>query len=107
MNSKKYFALAKENGIDVCELTLSKDTSLNFEIFKGEVISYSVEFSKGISSRGIFNNKLGASFTEKDDKDTYMFFRDKMEIFILKVILRKCFFSSFYFIVRYQTLCRG
>ena len=73
MNSKKYFALAKENGIDVCELTLSKDTSLNFEIFKGEVISYSVEFSKGISSRGIFNNKLGASFTEKDDKDTYMF----------------------------------
>ena len=73
MNSKKYFALAKENGIDVCELTLSKDTSLNFEIFKGEVISYSVELSKGISSRGIFNNKLGASFTEKDDKDTYMF----------------------------------
>ena len=43
MNSKKYFALAKENGIDVCELKISKDTSLNIEIYKGEDINYSVE----------------------------------------------------------------
>lgn len=73
MNSNKFFNLAKENGIDVAELSLSKSSSLNFQIFKGEVISYSVENSSSITARGIFNGKMGATTTEKDEKDTYDF----------------------------------
>ena len=67
MNSKKYFALAKENGIDVCELTLSKDTSLNFEIFKGEVISL-IKIGRFFSIKsGVKSSQFcqGLSFAQK------------------------------------------
>lgn len=70
MNSKKFFALAKENGIEPCELSIIEDSSLNFSLFKKELISYSMNVNKVISARGVFNGKMGSGITEKDDKTT-------------------------------------
>ena len=70
---KKFFALAKENGINECEVNTSKTTSFSFSLFKGELTSYNIDSSVAVSARGIFNGKMGCGATEKDDSSANLF----------------------------------
>ena len=67
MNSNKFFLLAKENGINESELSLSTSSTFSFSLFKKELTSYNFDESRKISARGIYNNKVGFASTEKDD----------------------------------------
>lgn len=70
MNTNKFFALCKEKGIEVAELTSSKNTSFSFTVFRNELSNYTLSTTSRIRARGIFNNQMGAAATEKDDRTT-------------------------------------
>ena len=72
----KYFELAKEKDIEALELHVSRDYSLGFSLFHGEVDSYSLEDERSLSARGIYNGKIGFVGTEKIDKTTPEFVID-------------------------------
>jgi PmbA protein len=67
-NYSKYFALAKEKGVEALELYVSKKYALSFSLFHGEVDSYSLEDAQSLSARGIYKGKIGYATTEKLDK---------------------------------------
>ena len=73
MNFNKFFELAKENGIEVSEISESTSSRLNIEIFKKEITSYSINESRKINARGIYEGKMGFCATEKDDRDTPLY----------------------------------
>ena len=79
MNSNKFFESAKDAGITASEVSSSKSTSFSFSLFKGELVSYSVDSSTRISARGIYNNKIGFGSTESDDKSTTPFLLDAIQ----------------------------
>ncbi|MFA6755493.1 MAG: TldD/PmbA family protein [Bacilli bacterium] len=73
MNSKKFFELAKENDIQVSQISTHKSTKLSFSLFHGEIDSYSLSDTSTIAVRGIYKGKMGSAKTEKDDKNTPLF----------------------------------
>ena len=78
MKFDNYFLKAKEKGIKELELSYSKDYSLSFSFFRGEVESYSTSTLSSLSARGTYNNKAGYVNTEKIDKSTVDFVIDKI-----------------------------
>lgn len=73
MNTNKFFELCKEHQIDVAEVTSNKSKSFRFSIFKHELESYNISTSGSTTARGIYNGKLGACSTEKDDSTTPLY----------------------------------
>ena len=61
MKYDKFFALAKEAGIEEAELFIGESYSLNFSLFHGEVDNYSSNKSMTILARGIINGKFGTA----------------------------------------------
>lgn len=78
MKFDNYFLKAKEKGIKELELSYSKDYSLSFSFFRGEVESYSTSTLSSLSARGTYNNKAGYVNTEKIDRSTVDFVIDKI-----------------------------
>lgn len=70
MKVAKFFELAKEHGLESCEVVISRGTSIDMNVYQGEVENYGVASSRTIYARGIFNGKMGFAASEKDDKDT-------------------------------------
>ena len=64
MNLDKLFNRAKEKGITDLEIFASDRTSLNIEIFAGEVDKYEIASVDAISIKGLYNNKMGHFRTE-------------------------------------------
>lgn len=64
MNYNKFFALAKQNKIDVSEISYSKSTSLQFSLFQHQLDQYSTSSQSKLIARGIYNGKLGFAATE-------------------------------------------
>jgi PmbA protein len=73
MNFNKFFLKAKEAGITVSEINISKDKSTSISIFKEAIDNFSMSSSSRIAARGVFNGKVGAAVTEKDDTSTVDF----------------------------------
>ena len=71
MNSKKFFELAKENGINDCELVYTKNNSLSISLFHRKISNYSISNSSKLEARGIFNNKAGFCSTENIDSSSF------------------------------------
>lgn len=69
MNSKKFFELAKANGIEVSELGKSKSTTTGFSLFHHEIDNYSISSNFTYTARGIYKNKMGNAFTEKEGSE--------------------------------------
>ena len=70
---------SKEKMDDV-EAFLVKESELVIEIYKGEIDKYSIAQSGGLSLRGIYNGKMGYSYTEKIDEDSIdMLINDALE----------------------------
>ncbi len=59
MKYDKFFALAKEAGIEEAELSVSTSNSLSISLFHGEIDNYSVKTSSAFKARGIINGKFG------------------------------------------------
>ncbi len=66
----KLFEIAKENNITEIELYLKniKTTSLN--IYESNLEKYIISDNQGLSLRGIYNGKIGYSYTEKFNKES-------------------------------------
>ena len=61
MKYDKFFAFAKEAGIEEAELYVGEDFSLSFSLFHSEVDNYSSNKSVTILARGIVNGKFGTA----------------------------------------------
>ena len=53
----KFFALAKEAGLEEVELYISESRSLNISLFHGEVDEYKDNNGYSILARGLINGK--------------------------------------------------
>lgn len=73
INDKKFFELAKENGISECDFCFTRSKSRTVSLYHSEVESYNESDSYRIIARGIYNGKFGQAVTEKINKDTPMF----------------------------------
>lgn len=61
MKYDKFFAFAKEAGIEEAELYVGESFSLSFSLFHSEVDNYSSNRSMTILARGIINGKFGTA----------------------------------------------
>ncbi|WMM24169.1 TldD/PmbA family protein [Tissierella sp. MB52-C2] len=59
------FEKGKAYDIEEMEVYISKDSSVDFNIYEGELEKYIVAEEIGLSLRGIYNGKMGYSYTEK------------------------------------------
>ena len=79
MKYDKFFALAKEAGIEECELSFSISTSLEISLFHGEIDNYSSNSSSAYMARGIYKGKMGAITSDVYNKDS-------AELFVKNII---------------------
>lgn len=59
------FDKAKENGIDDIEAYIVKNSSMNFNIYEGDLEGYNIAEENALSLRGIYNGRMGYSYSEK------------------------------------------
>lgn len=69
MKYDKFFELAKERGIEECDLAIGEEESLSFSIFHGEIDEYTANNSLGIIARGIINGKFGTATSDYYDNE--------------------------------------
>lgn len=79
LNEKKFFELAKENGFEAADLSLSHSASTSVSIFHKEIDSYTEHETIVLTARGIINGRFGSVVTEKIDKDTPKFLIDSIK----------------------------
>lgn len=65
---QKILEAGKNAGILDMEVYISSGRQFSLKIFNKEIDSYSVAESEGLSFRGIYNNQMGYSYTEKVDE---------------------------------------
>ena len=65
----KFFALAKEAGLQEVELYISESRSLSISMFRGEVDEYKDNNGYSILARGILNGKCGSATADVWNKD--------------------------------------
>ena len=65
----KFFALAKEAGLEEVELFISESHNLNISLFHGEVDEYKDNNGYSILARGILNGKCGAATADVWNKE--------------------------------------
>lgn len=70
----KFFALAKESGLQEVELYISENHNLSISLFHGEVDNYSDNNGYSIIARGILNGKCGSASCDvwNADKAAYL-----------------------------------
>ena len=79
MKYDKFFALAKEAGIEECELSISTSTSFDVSLFHSEIDNYSSNSSSAFMARGIYKGKMGAVTSDVYNKDS-------AELFVKKIV---------------------
>jgi len=67
MNFKKLFESASQAGITDMEVYLVEDENFSCKVFEQEIDSYSVSTTKGLSLRGLYQGKMGYTYTENVD----------------------------------------
>ena len=78
MKYDKFFELAKEAGIEECELSFSTSTSLEVSLFHGEIDNYSPNSSSSYMARGIYKGKMGSITSDVFDKNSPALFVQKI-----------------------------
>ena len=78
MKYDKFFELAKQAGIEECELSVSTSYSLSFSLFHGEIDSYSSSSSSSYLMRGIYKGKLGAVSSDVYSNKLAQYFVDQI-----------------------------
>ena len=70
LNEKKFFALAKEEGIEAAEVTINEANSLSVSIFHNEVDSLTNNSSYELVARGIYKGKMGSVSVDHVDSNS-------------------------------------
>lgn len=70
---EKLFNTAKEEGFSEYEIYYSNGKSLKVSVFKGELEKFDNAKSGGVSFRGVYNGKMGYSYSEKIDESVIPF----------------------------------
>jgi len=68
--AKILFEKGKKQGIEEMEVFIQRKKKLNIKVFKGEIDNYSISDENGLSFRGLYNGKMGYSYTEKLDESS-------------------------------------
>lgn len=71
MNVKKFFALAKEKGIEESQIQISRSSSFSVSLFHKEIDRYKVSSSQSVTACGIYKGKFGSASTEKLDASAF------------------------------------
>jgi PmbA protein len=66
----KIFLEGNKQGMKDMELYYAGGSSLSLKVFEKQLDGYSLSQSEGLSLRGIYNNKMGYSYTEKVDESS-------------------------------------
>ena len=66
----KLFELGKSKGLEDMQASYNNGNSFSLKIFKKEIDSYSSSESDVLSFKGIYNGKMGLSYTEKVDESS-------------------------------------
>lgn len=74
-----YFEKAKEEGIDELELSVSREYSLSFSWFRGELESYTTSNTSDLSARGTYLGRAGYVNSEKIDRSTVNYVIEKIK----------------------------
>ncbi len=64
-----FFTLAKEAGIEQCELRITSKSAFSMNLFHGEIDNYEKNESVSVFARGLFKGKMGTSFVSTWSKD--------------------------------------
>ena len=72
MNIKKFFALAKEKGVETAEVSFSKSSAFSFEIFQGAISSYEISTNSNYRAKGIYKGKLGICRSENASEEYFV-----------------------------------
>ena len=67
MNFERLFEMGQQAGLSDMEVYLVEDENFSCKVFEQEVDSYSVSTTKGLSLRGIYQGKMGYTYTENVD----------------------------------------
>jgi len=70
LNENKFFALAKEAGLESADLTSNETSSLSVSVFHGEVDSLTNNSSYELVARGIYKGKMGTVSVDNVNKDS-------------------------------------
>ena len=68
MNFDKFFAIAKEKGLEATQVYLEHSVQLDLEVFKGELEKNQIADSRVLSIQGIYEGKMGKLTTEVLDE---------------------------------------
>lgn len=72
MNKRELIAILFEKGkiagLSDMEVYIQGGKEFDIKIFKGEIDKYSISSEEGLSFRGVYNGKMGYSYTEKIDE---------------------------------------
>lgn len=74
-----YFEKAREEGIDELELSVSREYSLSFSWFRGELESYTTSNTSDLSARGTYLGRAGYVNSEKIDRGTVDYVIEKIK----------------------------
>ncbi len=64
----KLFEFGKKSGLQDMQVSYSNGTSFSVDIFKSEIDGYSLSETDILKFKGIYNGKMGTSYTEKVDE---------------------------------------
>ena len=73
-----FFELAKQKGIEECELKISESYSLSFSLFHSEMDDYQVNNGYSIIARGLINGKFGTASCDVWNKEKAEFLIDEI-----------------------------
>ena len=73
---KNLFDAGKKAGIEDMEVFIQGSSKLELMVFKGEIDKFSKAQEKGLSFRGLYQGKMGYSYTEKIDEASIEFLID-------------------------------
>lgn len=68
-----FFKLAKEAGIEECELTIQESYSFGFSLFHSEIDQYEVNNGFSISARGLINGRAGSASCDVFNREKALF----------------------------------
>ena len=73
LNFDLLFEKGRQAGLVDMEAYFVEDESFSCKVFEGEVDAYSVSTTRGLSFRGIYNQQMGYTYTEKIDDGSIPF----------------------------------
>ncbi|SHG36541.1 TldD/PmbA family protein [Ornithinibacillus halophilus] len=73
------FAKGEKLGITDLEVYYEKQDSFSCKVFKGEVDGYESSSVRGVSVRGVYQDKMGYAYTEKLDEESVSFLLNSVQ----------------------------